>query len=40
MGTPKCASIVSGVFAVISATVSPVRMPILDSAEARRRERS
>ena len=37
IGTPKCASIISGVFASIAATVSPVRTPRRASADASRR---
>jgi len=40
MGTPKWASTSSGVFAAITATVSPVPMPRPASAEARRRLRA
>ena len=40
MGTPKCASINSGVLAAITATVSPSPMPRRDNAEANRRQRS
>ena len=39
IGTPKCASIISGVFASITATVSPAPMPRRASAEASRRDR-
>ena len=40
IGTPKWASNISGVFAAISATVSPLPMPASLSAEASRRERA
>jgi hypothetical protein len=40
IGTAKCASIISGVLAAISATVSPTPIPALASAEAKRRQRA
>ena len=40
MGTPKWASIISGVFASRTATVSPRPIPRVASAEASRRHRS
>ena len=40
IGIPKCASIISGVFASSNATVSPRPMPRAASAEASRRQRS
>ncbi len=40
IGTPKCTSIISGVLAPMTATVSPASMPRRVSAEARRRQRS
>ncbi len=40
IGTPKCASNISGVFASITETVSPGPMPRRTSAEARRRQRA
>ena len=40
ISTPKWASTISGVFAAISATVSPAPMPARTSAEASRRERA
>ncbi len=40
IGTPKCASTISGVLASIAATVSPRPIPRRASAEASRRERS
>lgn len=38
-GTPKCSSIIGGVFGSIAATVSPLRIPKAASALARRRQR-
>ena len=40
IGTPKCASYISGVFGAMTATVSPRLMPARTSAEARRRQRA
>ena len=40
IGTPKLASIISGVFASITATVSPTPMPCFASADPSLRERS
>ena len=40
IGTPKCASNISGVLAAITATVSPTPMPARASADARRRQRA
>ena len=40
IGTPKCASYISGMLGAMIATVSPTPMPILSSAEASRRQRS
>ena len=40
IGTPKCASTISGVLAAISATVSPTPTPAFASAEASRRLRA
>ena len=40
IGTPKCASIISGVLAAITATVSPTPIPRLASADASRRQRA
>jgi hypothetical protein len=39
IGTPKCVSYISGVFASITATVSPTPMPRCANAEASRRQR-
>jgi hypothetical protein len=40
IGTPKCASYISGVFDSITATVSPGPTPRAASADASRRERA
>ncbi|SAK99352.1 hypothetical protein AWB82_07284 [Caballeronia glebae] len=40
IGTPKCASTISGVFGSIAATVSPRPMPRAASADASRRVRA
>ena len=40
IGTPKCASKISGTLGAITATVSPMPTPCSDSAEASRRARS
>ena len=40
IGTPKCASYISGMLGAMIATVSPTPMPTLSSAEASRRQRA
>ncbi len=40
IGTPKCASYISGMLGAMIATVSPTPIPTLTSAEARRRQRA
>ena len=40
IGTPKCASYISGMLGAMIATVSPVPMPTLSSAEASCRQRA
>ena len=40
IGTPKCASYISGMLGAMIVTVSPTPMPTLSSAEASRRQRA
>jgi hypothetical protein len=40
IGTPKCASTISGVFAAINATVSPTPTPLRANADASLRHRA